>query len=196
MKAIGIVQLVQIQRSSLKVGEGDDRRYDPSPILRVDHLRLSARGVVGVTEDGTDIIDVHHPAHEFSRNNGDNGISIGFNSHYRTIRERLGDHLPDGIAGENILVQAERPFRLEDFQHGIAIESTLTGETYRFQVNRPIAPCEQFSRYCAGRKISGSEMKDTLQFLHQGQRGFMMTLQNPDVQPIIRLGDRVFLIEA
>jgi hypothetical protein len=39
-------------------------------------------------------------------------------------------------------------------------------------------------------------MKDTLQFLHQGQRGFMMTLQNPDVQPIIRLGDRVFLIEA
>jgi hypothetical protein len=195
MHIIGIVQIVQIQLSSLKVGEDEDRRYDPSPILQVDHLRLSARGVVGVTEDGTNIIDVHHPAHELSRNNGDNGISIGFTAHYQAIRQRFGDHLPDGIAGENILIQAEHPFQLGDFQDGIAIESILTGETYFFQVHRPIAPCEEFSRYCAGRKIGGSELKETLQFLHQGRRGFMMTPRHPDTQPIVREGDRVFLLK-
>ncbi len=52
MHEIGRIKQVQIQRSSLKLGERPYRVYDPAPLLVVDSLALSARGVVGVTADG------------------------------------------------------------------------------------------------------------------------------------------------
>ncbi|MDQ7035993.1 MAG: hypothetical protein Q9P01_14505 [Anaerolineae bacterium] len=107
MQKIGTIQFVQIQRESLKEGVEPNRRYNPEPLLTVEKIRLMPDGIIGITGSGEKIIDVHHVKHQGSRNRGDNNISIGFLQNYDAMRKRFGDHLTDGIAGENIIVDAE-----------------------------------------------------------------------------------------
>ncbi len=54
MREIGLIKLVQVQRSSLKQGQRPQRYYDPAPLL------LSPPGVCAVSADGESIIDIHH----------------------------------------------------------------------------------------------------------------------------------------
>jgi hypothetical protein len=82
MREIGKIQQLQIQTSSLKVGERPHRRYDPSPIMQVERLRITPEGVIGIAGDGSRITDIHHARHPHSRNDGDNAVSIGFTAHY------------------------------------------------------------------------------------------------------------------
>ena len=44
MREIGLIKLVQIQRSSLKQGQRPQRYYDPTPLLVVERLLLAAPG--------------------------------------------------------------------------------------------------------------------------------------------------------
>jgi hypothetical protein len=91
---IGKIVRLQVQRPSLKVGEPSRRRYDPAPIRSVARLDLSPGGVVGWDDAGERLLAVHHGDHPLSKNrHGDNGVSIGFRSHYDAMRERFGDHV-------------------------------------------------------------------------------------------------------
>ena len=98
MREIGLIKHVQLQRSSLKQGQRPHRYYDPAPLLLVERLRLAPGGVSGLSADGLPIIDVHHANHPETKNSlGMNGISIGFTSHYRAMRDQYGAHLSAGL---------------------------------------------------------------------------------------------------
>src|SRR5207248_10512039 len=103
MELIGTIVRLQVQRSSLKLGERPRRWFDPAPLVVVPALVLSEAGVVGLLPEGGRIVDVHNREHPESRHGNGNGISVGFTSHYVQMRSRLGDRIVEGIAGENIL---------------------------------------------------------------------------------------------
>ena len=65
------------------------------------------RGVSGVTDDGEVVLDVHHQDHPQSRDRkGRAGILFMGTGDYAALRERYGDHVIDGIAGETMLLDA------------------------------------------------------------------------------------------
>src|SRR6266853_1397103 len=106
MHNVGRIVRLQIQRSSLKTGEKPNRTYDPAPLLAVDRLALGPDGALGAGSDGSWVVDVHHRAHPRTKNeDGAHGVSIGFTSHYALMRERFGDRVTLGCAGENIIVE-------------------------------------------------------------------------------------------
>lgn len=190
MRRIGRIQFVQIQRESLKVGEGSTRSYDPTPLLTVARLQLTADGVYGIGADGTAIVDVHNTQHPRSRNREDNFISMGFTGHYAAMRARLGDHLTDGIAGENMIVACEGIITPEQLGTEVIIE-TQTGERIALDAVLPIPPCEPFSRFAANRSLTAPEMKATLQFLSNGTRGFYMRIAADTAY--VQAGDTVWV---
>lgn len=194
MRRIGRIQFVQIQRESLKAGEDSARYYDPTPLLTVARLRLTADGVYGIAEDGTAIVDVHNTQHPRSRNREDNFVSMGFTGHYAAMRARMGDHLSDGIAGENIIVAYDDILTPEQLGKNLFIE-TQTRERIALDAVLPIPPCEPFSRFAANRSLSAPEMKATLQFLSNGTRGFYMRIANAQ-SAFVQAGDTVWVDTA
>jgi hypothetical protein len=193
MRLIGTVTRLQIQESSLKVGE-NPRRYDPSPLRPIPALEVSTAGVVALDEDGSCLIDIHNQQHPASKNvRGVNGLSFGFTTHYAKMRERFGPHLTNGIAGENILIQTDRTFGAEELAGGVLIEG-IFGRRLELSSIVVAAPCVEFTRYAM--RISDIAQPDKsvtegLQFLHNGMRGFYAGLEGGP--GTIRLGDRVFL---
>jgi hypothetical protein len=199
MQEIGKIKQVQVQRSSLKAGQKPHRYYDPTPLLIVKQLRLSARGVVGITADGSEIVDVHHADHPNSKNGGDNSVSLGFTSHYQSIRESYGDHLWEGCAGENILVEAGQIFTLPELGSQVVILSQTTGQFIYLSDLLVAAPCVEFSQFAAnsGMPLAGEQLKRALQFLDEGRRGFYATITGNSDQDgaIVQAGDKVFVID-
>ncbi len=193
MRRIGRIQQLQIQRESLKVDEGSTRYYDPTPLLTVARLQLTAAGVCGISEEGTAIVDVHNTQHPRSRNREDNFISMGFTGHYAAMRARMGDHLIDGIAGENMIVVYEDIVTPEQLGKALFIE-TQSGERILLDAVLPIPPCEPFSRFAANRSLSAPEMKATLQFLSNGTRGFYMRIADSE-SAFVQAGDTVWVNE-
>ena len=197
MREIGPIKQIQIQRASLKIGQKPYRYYDPSPLQVVRTLLLSARGVVGITEGGEAIIDVHHADHPTSKNRRTNGISLGFTSHYVSMRTQFGPHLLNGCAGENILVETEYEQALSDLEHGIAIKRAKTGHLVYLTNIMVAAPCVEFSQFavCDIVPLAGEWLKETLQFLHDGRRGFYATLAPQRQQATIQVGDIVLALD-
>ncbi len=197
MQEIGKIKQVQVQRSSLKAGQKPHRYYDPTPLLVVKQLRLATRGVVGITTEGNEVIDVHHVDHPNSKNQEVNGVSLGFTSHYHSIRTQYGNHLWDGCAGENILVEAEQIFTLPDLGNQIAILSQANGEFIYLNDLLVATPCVEFSQFAAnsGMPLVGEQLKAALQFLDEGRRGFYATVAGYSEQDgaIIQAGDKVFV---
>jgi len=193
VRLIGTIVRMQVQESSLKVGD-KPRRYDPAPIQSVPALSVSSAGVVGLAENGQSIVDVHNHDHPASKNRrGENGISIGFTGHYRVMRQRFGQHLADGIAGENILIEADRQFQEEELAGGVVVEGT-GGKQLELRPVIVAAPCVEFSRYAL--QFPDGARPDTtvteaLRFLDAGMRGFYATY---DGEPaMVEVGARVFL---
>lgn len=193
MGYIGTIQLVQIQRESLKTEADDVRHYDPAPLLTVAGLKLTRAGVMGLTEAGKTIIDVHHTGHPRSRNRGDNFVSMGFTSHYTMLRSRYGDHLTEGIAGENIIVNCDQRITPAMLGHRVIIE-TQAGQQFILEETLPIPPCEPFSRFTASRDLTAPEMKATLQYLSNGTRGFYMRVSDETEGVMIQPGDKVYTV--
>ena len=192
MQKIGSIIQIQIQPASIKVGQPE--RYDPTRLLVVNELLLSQAGVVGVTDDGQHIVDVHNANHPETKSRGDNGFSIGFTSHYESMRHRFGKHIANACAGENILVQTDTMFSLADLQNGVAILQTRTDE-YIFLIDiQPVVPCLPFSNYAANRLLAPSEVKETLQFLMHGRRGFLAELMDKSKTVSVRTGDVLYKI--
>jgi hypothetical protein len=193
VRLIGMIVRLQVQESSLKVGD-KPRRYDPAPIRSVPAISLSAAGVVGLAENGKSIVDVHHRDHPTSKNrSGENGISLGFTGHYRAMRQRFGQHLADGIAGENILIEAGRQLQVEELAAGMVVEDA-GGRQLELRPVIVAAPCVEFSRYAMqfpnGARPDAT-VTEALRFLDAGMRGFYATYEGEPA--VVEVGARVFL---
>lgn len=185
MRVLGEVVRLQAQAESLKVGDAGRRRYDPAPLQAVAALTLTEDGAEGWTAGGQPVPDVHHRRHPASKNRGGaNGISICFLSHYRAMRNRFGDHLVDGIAAENILVDAvdgDLIVGLDDLSNGVIIEAA-DGQHIPLDDVVVAAPCVEFARYVLrlGEDVRPDRaVTEAVQFLHHGMRGFYATYRGP-----------------
>jgi hypothetical protein len=186
---IGTIVQLQVQRSSLKVTGDDGRFYHPAPILHVPTLDLDPGGVVGRDDAGEPVLDVHHRDHPQSKNRDLNGISIGFVSHYELMRQRVGDHLLNGLAGENILVETDDTFTASDLPERLWIE-TVDGRLIELVGVQVAEPCVEFTKfslqYLPAQKPD-SQVSDTLDFLRRGMRGYYATYLGAPAT--VRLGD-------
>lgn len=194
MQEIGIVSFVQIQRSQMKVGEGTKRIYRPDPLLTVDQLWLTAAGIMGLDAAGAEQMDVHHEHHPESRFRGDNKISLGFLPHYASMRQRFGDHMRVGVAGENILIDITDLTWLAAPTDKLIIEHQADHNQIELIRVIPAPPCREFSQFCTQRDLSPAELKDTLQFLSHGRRGFYAELVEKDCRCLVSAGDRLFAL--
>lgn len=163
-------------------------------MLRVDAIRCDHRGVCGVMPDGSLQKDLHHKDHPHSRFRQANDISLMFLGHYAKIRERFGDHMVNGIAGQNVLVDFDDVLTIDDLANGILIgdgDRQLPIASWRIAT-----PCAPFSRFAA--RVSLDEkpdrrVTDALAFLNHGTRGFYGTLTDDLTSPVeIRVGDTVY----
>lgn len=193
MLQIGRVVRLQVQHASLKVGRRPNSYYDPAAIVVVERLRMTPAGCVGITAGGEEIVDVHSLEHPESKSRqASNALSVGFTSHYAAMRNRFGSHLVDGIAGENILIETERPIALDDLADMLVVQ----GQNGQFALSSLLVadPCVEFSHFThlAADPLTPDELRATLQFLGDGMRGFYAQLAGGLEQAEIRIGDRVF----
>ena len=190
---IGEVLFVQVQRIPLKQGAPQNKIYDPAGLVRVPEVLLTPSGVVGVSADGEHIVDAHHEQHPESRFNGLNGISVGFTGHYDLMRASFGDHLTDGIAGENMIVRSTAAFSADDLQ-GTLVFANPDGSECRMQHVKPMAPCNEFSHFVRQEtgRLPANVLKETLQKLEGGRRGFALALSGAD-SGRVQAGARLYL---
>ncbi len=189
MHELGRIVRLQVQRSSLKTGEKPTRVYDPARLLTVSHLAIGPEGVLGQAADGAWLVDVHHRAHPQTKNeDGAHGVSLGFTSHYAAMRERFGDRLTLGCAGENLVVETQRRIAFEDLEHGVALLGEGGNELARLDVLQVAHPCRPFSGWALGGMVESDVLKETLQFLDGGMRGFYCRGVGSG---IVAVGDRV-----
>lgn len=191
MLKIGTVQQVQIQPKPLKTGVEPNRVYNPEPIQVVDKLQLTADGIIGLTVSGKEIIDAHHVNHPVTRNNGSNGISIGFVQHYEVMRKRFGQHLTDGIAGENILVDAE--VDIAQFQQSSHYFIQHDEQMIELIEVAPMSPCRPFSEFCLIVPQCQEDIKAALQFLSNGIRGYKALVAASDESYFVQAGDTLWV---
>ncbi len=192
MRELGRIVRLQIQRSSLKTGEKPTRVYDPARLLTVGHLAIGPDGVLGQAGDGAWLVDVHHRAHPQTKNeDGAHGVSLGFTSHYAAMRDRFGDRITLGCAGENIVVEADNRFTFEDLERGVALLGDGGREVARLEVLQVAHPCRPFSGWALGGMVESDVLKQTLQFLDGGMRGFYCQGVGSG---IVAVGDRVIAV--
>ncbi len=192
MRTIGTVTRLQIQRSSLKTGEKPDRIYDPAPLLAVPRLSVTPDGVLGASADGGWMVDVHHRTHPATKNeDGLHGVSLGFTSHYAAMRDRFGERIVVGCAGENVIVTADRMFTYEDLAGGVAIVASDDSERVRLKVLQVSHPCRPFTGWALGGRVESEILKSNLQFLDGGTRGFYCLAEGSGT---VSMGDRVVLL--
>lgn len=192
---LGTVVRLQVQVEKIKSGSGINERYTPEHNLRsVSALRLDSGGVTGVTERGETLPDVHHRDHPRSRFRGENGISLLFTAHYGKMRERFGEHLFDGIAGESVLVDHDGILSLDDLAGGILIgegDGAIAINTW--DVAHPCAPFSKFALKFPEGQRPDRRVTRALQFLDDGTRGFNGTYHDDQPSDVtIRLGDIVY----
>ena len=191
MRDVGAIVRLQIQRSSLKTGEKPHRRYDPAPLLSVERLAVTPDGVLGLSDGDAWLVDVHHRAHPQSKNeDGLHGVSVGFTAHYDAMRARFGDHLTPGCAGENLLAVADRRLGYDALAGGIAVVDRDGRELVRLQVLQVAHPCRPFTGWALGGTVEAQVLKEHLQFLDDGMRGFYCRATGTG---IVAVGDRLVL---
>jgi hypothetical protein len=187
---LGRVVRLQVQTDSLKRGERPARVYDPAPLVEVVRLRLSRDGAVGRAASGEEHMDVHHPEHPRTKSTPGREASFGFTSHYGRMRDRYGEHVKTGCAGENILIETGRVWRLEDFAAGLAFRSA-SGTLLPLEQVTVAAPCVEFSRFALAEPAAiPADLKPVLQFLDEGTRGYVFT---PGTDGEVAVGDALVL---
>ena len=195
LQPIGDLAFVQVQAQPLKTSGPDNPYYNPANLVVVQEVRLSPFGVVGVGADGERILDAHHADHPRSRFGGSNGISVGFIGHYDRMRTRFGDPLPDGAAGENLIVSGPDAPKPEDLAGRLIFENP-DGSRFEFRLVKAMAPCQEFSHYVnrSSGTLPAGVLKDTLQFLDGGTRGYALELVGAEEAWLVP-GARLFRIK-
>jgi hypothetical protein len=190
VERLGTIVRLQVQRSSLKVGERRARRYDPTPIVSVDAMEVSPHGVVGLSTSDSRVMDIHHVDHPDSKNWVGDEISFGFTGHYHRMRDLFGPHLVDGIAGENILIAVDRVVVLDAVVGGLVIQSHGGTHVHLGEVN-VAEPCAEFTGFALGTPEDNRTVARALPRLRDGMRGYYARPRPPEAT--IRVGDEVFL---
>jgi hypothetical protein len=199
IRELGRVNLVQVQPNGLIIKSPSGYFYDASRLVKVDSLTITSLGIEADTLEGQHVLDIHHIDHPDKAYDNDDLVSIGFTSHYKAMRAHFGEHMVDGIAGENIIIKYEPEVWLEDLGGQIAIENADTGRLAQLDVVSYAAPCEEFSHFAArsqDKRLPATKLKSTLQFLGNGRRGFLLVLINGQEQATVRSGDRVFAVST
>jgi hypothetical protein len=163
----------------------------------VESLCITSRGIEAITPKGEHVLDIHHIDHPDKAYDNNDLVCIGFTSHYEGMRARFGDHMVDGIAGENIIIEYEQEVWPEDLGQQIAFENTNTGRRALLDVVSFAAPCEEFSHFAANsqhERLPAEKLKATLQFLGNGRRGYLLVLSDNQEPVTVRSGDRVFVV--
>lgn len=196
MKEIGCIVRLQVQTKPLKWGDGDSRVYDPRGIREVPALTLTSHGCLGLLPDQT-ITDAHHRDHPLSRNRQERGspnaLSFNFTTHYQQLRQQYGNHLTDGIAGENILIATNHSWQIEQFAQGLTIR-THQGQLLTLSSIEVATPCVPFALFALHKphRPSVELVKNALLFLDNGLRGFYCHWSNT---PITLIGGETILSE-
>jgi hypothetical protein len=199
LNLLGYVKLTQLQPTGLIINTPSGEFYDPSRRMVVDSLQISPLGIEAITPDGEHVLDIHHIDHPDKKYDNDDLVCIGFSSHYAAMRARFGEHMVDGVAGENIIIQAEKEIWPEELGQRIGFESSETGDITFLDVVKFAAPCEEFSHFAAQsqhKRLPAAELKATLQFLGNGRRGYLLVLSDGQEPVIVQPQDRVFVIDT
>lgn len=189
-RPIGRIVRLQVQTASLKVPGPRFRAYDPTGIQVVARLRLDDGGVTGVDTSGQLLPDVHHRDHPASKFRGENGLSVGFTSHYQAMRTHFPVDPGDGAAGENIVVATDRRWSEDELAPGLEIV-TAAGPVAVHGVIAA-APCVEFARYMLDwppLARPNHTVSDAVAYLSGGTRGFYATLTGASAD--IAVGDLV-----
>jgi hypothetical protein len=196
-RELGRVKLVQVQPDGLIIETPLGYFYDASRLVKVDRLHITSMGIEATTPEGEHVLDIHHIDHPNKAYDNDDLVCIGFTSHYQAMRARFGEHMVDGIAGENITIEYEQEVWLEDLGQQIAIENADSGHMARLDVLNFAAPCGEFSHFAASsqhKQLPAAKLKSTLQFLGNGRRGFLLVLSENQETATVRSGNRVFVV--
>ena len=199
-KRLGVVSLVQLQPSGLIVDmpgpQGIRSVYDASRRVEVDRIQISRRGIEATLPTGERGLDIHHLDHPDKAYDDDDLVCIGFTAHYDAMRTEFGEHMVDGVAGENIVIDYSVAVWPEDLGKTLAIEDQDTGEMAVFEMLSFAAPCVEFGRFCAQRpqeELPAKRIGEILRFLGNGRRGFLLVLDKAIELATVRPGDNVFL---
>ncbi len=198
MQDVGVVSLVQLQPEGLIIdGPGSSPSfYDASRRVVVDRLEISPRGIEATPPGSKRLLDIHHLDHPEKAYDDDDLVCVGFSAHYEAMRDRFGEHMVDGIAGENIIIDSAGEVWPEDLGATLTIENQSTGEHALLKSISFATPCVEFSRFCAQLpygELSARQMGEILRFLDRGRRGFLFVLDDKHEMVTVRAGDRVFL---
>lgn len=192
LQLIGKIVRLQIQRSTLSLGEKPNRYFDPAALLSVNAMQITSRGAVVQLPDGQTLLDYHHADYSDGANAEMNDLSINFTAHYDEIRGKYGsiEHLYNGCGGENILVEADHRLTEAAFSGGLAVR--VRDGRLAWLKNVVVAlPCQPYSKYVA-RSTEPQVIKETLQFLDNGTRGFYCVFE--DEAPVtLEVGDEVLI---
>jgi hypothetical protein len=191
MKFVGEIARLQIQRSSLTIGSGPTRYFDPAALLVVEEMFLTPGGACAPVSDGSCLVDVHHTAHPFTRNRGENTLSFGFSLHYQALRAHFGEAFTFGCAAENIIIDGPTPRIMSaDVAAGLVIE---TADGPAMLANVTVAtPCMPFAKFALRDPAASTEaIKSALQFMDHGMRGFYCSFAGPRTITI-RRGAKVY----
>ena len=196
-RSLGTVKLVQLQPNGLIIEKDGGYFYDESRRVEVDQLSVNSKGIEATSPDGLHVLDIHHLDHPDKEYDDDDLVCIGFTSHYDKMRERFGNHMVYGSAGENIIVENPKEIWLADLGSQIAIENQETGQLLVLGEVQVAQPCDEFSHFAAQRqkeRLPAQELKEILQFLSDGRRGFLMVLKEGQAEGTVRRGDKVFVV--
>lgn len=194
MKFLGEIARLQIQRSSLTIGSGPTRYFDPAALLVVEEMFLTPGGACAPASDGSCIIDVHHAAHPFTRSRGENTLCFGFSRHYDALRARFGESFAFGCAAENIIVDGPEPrITPADVAAGLVIETSDGPAPLANVIAAP--PCMPFAKFALRDPAAATEaIKSAIQFMDAGMRGFYCNFAGPKTATI-RLGAKVYAVD-
>lgn len=200
VRRLGTVSLVQLQPRGLIIdvpGPSPIRSfYDASRRVEVDRLEVTPRGIEATLPTGERVRDIHHLDHPDKAYGDDDLVCVGFSAHYAAMRAALGDHMVDGVAAENILIDYSEEVWPEDLGRVLAIENQDTGEVATLEMVSFAAPCVEFSRFCAQSQhdeIPAHRLGEILRLLGNGRRGFLL-VPDPALDLVtVRPGDKVLL---
>ena len=201
LRQLGQVKLVQLQPDGLIIAAPGKTPtgyfYDPSRLRRVERLEITAHGIEADLPGGERVLDIHHIDHPGKKYDDDDLVCIGFTAHYAAMRAKFGEHMVDGIAGENIIIECPEAIWPDDLSPKLGIENQDTGAMAVLELQSHAAPCSEFSHFCAQsqyEKLPAERLKKLLQFLGNGRRGFLLLLSKEHERVAVRPGDRVFVL--
>jgi hypothetical protein len=184
---LGRIIRIQIQAEPLKA----TGRYDPGHLVVANKAMIGEAGMLISDESGW-IVDAHHRAHPRARGGGNRALSVGFTGHYEAMALRF-DSVPVGIAGENIIVDGVA-VGMDEISGGLFIRRP-DGAEIELDGPRPAAPCRPFTSFLLGSDdvLERETIQSELEFLSEGTRGFLVSVDTVDGYEEIAVGDEVFI---